>query len=75
MLFLWHLLTFYQDACTVVCELFPTVLTAGSAITFKTDELSICRGERVVIHQTAWDGVAKMLGNVYVNAADVKKGT
>ncbi|THH05475.1 hypothetical protein EW145_g4769 [Phellinidium pouzarii] len=35
-------------------------------LTFETDELDICAGQRVRIHEEAWRGIRDVVGNVYI---------
>lgn len=39
-------------------------------IIFETDELNLCPGRRVRIHEQAWYGVKDIIGNVYVREHD-----
>ncbi|KAH8110555.1 hypothetical protein DFH11DRAFT_1730239 [Phellopilus nigrolimitatus] len=37
---------------------------------FETDELDVCAGRRVRIHEEAWAGIRDIVGNVYVRTRD-----
>ena len=39
-------------------------------LVFETDDLSICMGKPIRIHEQAWNGVKDVIGNLYVRVRD-----